>query len=187
MNKATKYALNGAGIGGLGGIIYSLIKQFSEMNDDPNKNFNWGEMFETGLKGAAIGGVAGLAIGAVTDHQNEQEEPINTDAFLYTVVNNVKLNKNNEQYKRLCNEADYLTNLLSKKFADKLSSSPVRLGSTEKGTALRDKFDIDIFFSFKSNSFTSTEAMFLSILDFLEEQVDRNGIIKVRNQKNLLE
>jgi hypothetical protein len=183
MNKTTKYALNGAGIGGLGGIIFSVIKQLSEMNDNPNKKFDWGKMFETGLKGAAIGGATGFAIGAVTDYQNKNEEPINTDAFLYTVVNNVKLNKNDEQYKRLCNKADFLTNLLSNKFTDKLSSSPVRLGSTEKGTALRDKFDIDIFFSFKSNSFTSTETMFLSILDFLQEQVDRNGIIKVRNQK----
>ena len=183
MNKTTKYALNGAGIGGLGGIISSVIKQFSEMNDNPNLKFDWGKMFKTGLKGAAIGGATGLAIGVITDYQNENEEPINTDAFLYSVVNKVKLNKNDEQYKHLCSKADFLTNLISNEFSDKLSSSPVRLGSTEKGTALRDKFDIDIFFSFKSNSFNSTETMFLSILEFLEEQVDKNGIVNVRNQK----
>ena len=73
MNKATKYALNGAGIGGLGGIIFSVIKQLSEMNDNPNLKFDWVKMFETGLKGAAIGGATGLAIGVITDYQNENE------------------------------------------------------------------------------------------------------------------
>jgi hypothetical protein len=182
MNKATKYALNGAGIGGLGGIIFSVIKQFSEMNDNPNLKFDLRKMFETGLKGAAIGGATGLAIGVITDWQNENEEPINTDAFLYTVVNEVKLNKSDEKYKRLSKKADFLSNLVSNEFSDKLCSSPIRLGSTEKGTALRDKFDIDIFFSFKSNSFTSNEKMFQSVLEFLEEQVDKNGILKIRNQ-----
>ncbi len=55
-------------------------------------------------------------------------------------------------------------------------------GSSEKGTALRDHFDIDIYLPFKSNSFTSTWQMLDEVFNLLETHKDIYGITKVRKQ-----
>jgi hypothetical protein len=183
MNKTSKYALNGAGIGIISGFIFSLIKQYTEMNHNPNQKFDWGQMFKTGLIGGAIGGLTGLAVGAITDYQNKNEQPINTDPFLNDFVNNVKLDKKDKLYLILSKKADFLTNLLINKFSDKLANLPLRYGSTEKGTALKDKYDIDLFISFKPNSFRSTKVMSECLLIYFEEQIGINNIINVRDQK----
>lgn len=59
----------------------------------------------------------------------------------------------------------------------------MRLGSTEKGTALRNNFDIDVCFSFKAKSFNSTREMFETVFDFLQRQVGRYSITDVKDQK----
>jgi hypothetical protein len=182
MNKTVKYGLYGAMWGALLNALFNLIKQLNQTTETENK-LDWESLLGAAGKGALIGGAGGLTIGAITDYQNDNEKPINTDAFLYGVFHDVKLDKNQNAFKRLDEKANLLASLLSKKFSDKLANDPIRLGSTEKGTALSNKFDIDISLAFKPGSFNSTAEMYESILNFLEGLVGRESIVRIRDQK----
>lgn len=182
MNKKTEYALKGAGIVGLGGIIFNAIKQLMEMNDNPEKKFDWGEMFTTGLKGAAIGAGGGFLIGATKDHFNELEKPINTNAFIFSVIDDIKLKKTDKEYVRLSTKAAKIERLVNDYFRDKIQGHSVRRGSTEDGTALKEKFDIDIFFSFRAGSFSSNEEMYESLYSFLSDNYSDDGFVELRRQ-----
>jgi hypothetical protein len=61
---------------------------------------------------------------------------------------------------------------------------PRRLGSTERGTALKTKFDIDLGFNFRAGSFPSTAAMRTRLIKFLKTHVGRNSVTSVREQRN---
>ncbi len=183
MDKKTKYAGNGALIGGIIKAAINTYKQLNENNQTPNKSFDWWELFGETVKGAAIGGGAGLLLGAIVDNENSQQNPINTDAFLFAVINDISLDKNDPEYKWLDNKAHRLVEILKKEFNDKLQGEPIRLGSTEKGTALSDSFDIDICLSFKPNSFSSTEEMYSRIMNIMENLKGTESIVKIREQR----
>lgn len=86
MNKKTKYAINGALWLGLGNAALNAIKQLTQMDNDPKKEFDWHALLGAAGKGAIVGGAGGLAIGAYTDYQNSQEKSLDTDAFLFAVL-----------------------------------------------------------------------------------------------------
>ena len=70
MSKANKYAVNGAAIVGLIKAVLNAKKQFTEIDADSLRKFDWKELLlETG-KGALVGGIGGGLIGACADHQN---------------------------------------------------------------------------------------------------------------------
>jgi len=181
MNKAVKYARNGILIGGAGFGLANLFNQL--IVREQGKAFNWKEFFTSILKGAAIGGSIGLGAGVVKDYLNAQEEPINTDAVLFTMLNKVRLNPEDRNYRILLQKSDWLIEIIKNKFADDLKKPPYRFGSTEKGTALKEKFDIDICVSFKPSTFSSTTEMYFSLLETLNKYNNTNGIIKIRDQK----
>lgn len=183
MSKTKKYAVKGAVIVGLIKAILNTVKQLDEMTANPHQKFNWKVLLvETG-EGAVIGGIGGGIIGAIADHQNGLEKPLNTDSFLYKATDKLKLNKEDAAYLKLQEKADILIGLLKSEFAQRLAGEPLRIGSTEKGTALRNRFDIDIALSFRKNSFRSTAAMFDTVGDFLETLVGNYSIMRVRDQQ----
>ncbi len=95
----------------LGGIIKAAINTFKQLNENnitPGKSFDWWELLGETAKGAAIGGGAGLVLGAVEDYENSQQNPINTDAFLFAVINDIRLDKNDPEFKWLDNKAHRL-------------------------------------------------------------------------------
>ncbi|MFN4314359.1 MAG: hypothetical protein ACK4E0_08705 [Chitinophagaceae bacterium] len=183
MNKAIKYAKKGAIIFGVGNAALNLIKQLTEMNENPDQKFDWKRLLIAAGKGAVAGGAGGWLIGSVEDHNNSKIAPVDTNAFLYSVVHKVKLNKEDRQYLNLQEKADLLIGILKSEYAGELASEPFRIGSTEKGIALRNKFDIDIALSFKKNSFRSTAEMFDDLGDFLESLIGKYSIVRVRDQR----
>jgi hypothetical protein len=182
MSKAMKYAKNTAIFLGLGNAVLNTIRQLNEMKDNPLQKFDWGRFFIAGSKGVIVGALSGGAIGAIEDYNNSRVKPVNTDAFLYSVVNKLKLNKEDKHYLKLQEKADLLICLLKARFSNKWASEPFRIGSTERGTALRDKFDIDIALTFKKSSFRSTAEMFDDVANFLSNKIGYYSIIKVRDQ-----
>lgn len=183
MNKKGKYALNGAIILGIGNGMLNAINQLNKMDLESDKNFDWGEFFCATAKGVVFGGIAGFAIGAIADYHNSLEKPINTDAFLFSLVNAVRLCKDNSNYRALDYKASKLIEQLKVNLADKLAGEPIRLGSTENGTALADNFDIDICLPFKPRSFSSTGEMYDYLSACLEKLVGKRSIVETREQK----
>jgi hypothetical protein len=183
MSKTKKYAVKGSVIVGLIKAAHNTAKQLDEMTANTHQKFNWKELLVEAGEGAVIGGIGGGIIGSIADHQNGLEKPLNTDSFLYKAASKLKLNKDDVAYLKLQEKADILISLLKREFTQKLAGEPFRIGSTEKGTALRNKFDIDIALSFKKNSFRSTAEMFDTVGDFLEQLIGNCSIVRVRDQQ----
>jgi hypothetical protein len=182
MSKAIKYAVQGGISVGLIKTVFNTVKQLNEIEKNPQQKFNLKELLIEAGKGFVIGGIGGGIVGAIEDHQNGLEKPLNTDSFLYAAASKLKLNKEDATYLKLQQKADLLMGLLKNKYAEKLASEPFRIGSTERGTALRNKFDIDIALTFKKNSFRSTAEMFDNVAAFLEGKIGDHSIIRVRDQ-----
>jgi hypothetical protein len=183
MNKSSKYALNGAIIGGLINALLNTIKQINRLNEQPTESFNWKELLTSTGKGALLGGAGGFMIGSILDHRNSLEHPLNTDILLLGIVNDIRLSKHDRNYQTLNSKADSLITILKRKYHEKLDGEPMKLGSTEKGTALRNNFDVDICLPFRPGSFASTEEMYYSVLECMENYVGKNSVIKIRDQK----
>lgn len=183
MKKSKKYAINAGVIVALIALMANAIKQQSEMANAPDQKFDWARLLKAALKGAAIGSAFGFGVGAIMDYRNSKVKPLNTDAYLNDLADQIRLDKNSPQFRALDLKAELLIDLLANRFLSELISKPTRLGSTERGTALNHKFDIDIALRFKPGSFTSTESMYFDVLDFLESQVGEHSIISVRDQK----
>lgn len=182
MNKTQKRSIQGAiGIGLLKAAI-NTASQLDQMKDNPQQKFDWSELLiETG-KGVLIGGTGGAIIGSIEDYYNDLEKPRDTNAFLYSVAGKLRLRKDDYTFLRLQEKADVIINLITKEYSDLLTCVPFRIGSTEKGTALRNNCDIDIALSFKKNSFRSTAEMFRDLGQFLERKVGKYSIVSVREQ-----
>lgn len=183
MKKSGKYAINAGVIVALIALMANAIKQQSEMANAPDQKFDWARLLKAALKGAAIGSAFGFGVGAIMDYRNSKVKPLNTDAYLNDLADQIRLDKNSPQFRVLDLKAELLIDLLAKRFLSELISKPTRLGSTERGTALNRKFDIDIALKFKPRSFTSTESMYFDVLDFLESQVGEHSIVSVRDQR----
>lgn len=186
MSKTIQYAKNGALIIGFGNALINLIDQLDKMNKDENQKFDWRELIVSGLKGAAVGAVGavgGAALGAIVDHQNSLEEPINTDAMLSFIISNIRGDKKDPLYKTMSDKADIITKLLEDGFKDKIIGDIIRIGSTEEKTALSGNFDIDITVQFKPRSFSSVSNMIHHIHDYLEQHLVDDYLYKIREQK----
>ena len=131
-------------------------------------------------------GEGGYIIGTILDYQNSLEHPLHTDLLLLGIVNDIRLNKSDRLYQTLNSKAYSLINFLKRKDQNKLDGEPMKLGSTEKGTALRHKFDLDICLPFRPGSFSSTEEMYYSVLECMENYVGQDSVVKIRDQKNQL-
>lgn len=181
MDKKLKFAVDGAVIGGLS---FALINSIGQFNDWKKTNqFNWRSLFSSFIKGAGAGAIAGGAIGAICDYLNAKESPIDTSSALLALISQVRLNANDSTYQALRLKSEWLIEILQNRYKNKLKTMPYRFGSTEKGTALAEDFDIDICMSFKPRSFRSTEEMYYQVYHFLTDLKGVNGIIGVREQK----
>lgn len=183
MKKTKKYAKVGALILGIGNAALNVNKQLAAIKANPELKFNWSALLSALTKGAVLGTVAGGSVGAIVDYRNSLIRPIKTDTRLFEFTERIRLDKRSEKFTIINDKAGLLSQLLEGRFKHKLSCSPERLGSTEKGTALQQKFDIDIALKFRHNSFASTAKMRFAVLRFLEKQKNRFGIIEIREQR----
>jgi hypothetical protein len=183
MNKKTKYTIYGATIAAIVNGAMNVIKQSNAMNEKSNQKFDWQCLLIAMAKGAIAGAAGGFALGSIRDYLNTKEKPINTNLFLAAAINQNRLNKADHRYQRLNEKAEILTQILKDEFRDKLSCEPLRLGSTEKGTALKDQFDIDVCLSFKAKSFSSTEEMYEAVEYILSKHEGSELVARFRRQK----
>jgi hypothetical protein len=180
--KTKKYAANLAIAGAIISAALNAIKQLNRKEKDPSISMDWKELFASAGKGALAGALVGGVIGAIWDYENSSVEPQNTDAFLKEVIERIKLRPKDIHFQKLSQKADQLSELLNIQFGGKFSTLPMRGGSTTDGTALKARFDIDIYLSFLPYSFRSTRDMFDKLYFFLEKQVYSYGITEIRDQ-----
>ena len=183
MRKAKKYGIGGLAIGAIIKALGNAMDQRQRMQQVPGTPFNWGELLmETG-KGAAVGGLIGVGIGAYRDYQNSLERPLNTDALLYGMLLKVKLDLGNRDYTALREKGKTIIQLLKQRFHGLLRDEPIFMGSTERGTAVRRKFDIDIGLLFRHDSFYSTADMYNAVYGYARSLIGLYGVVDVRKQK----
>ncbi len=183
MRKAYKYCINGALICGFGNALLEIIKQ---SNNGPDRLFNWPQFWTAMGKGAVVGGGVGLVTGAIVDYFNDKEKPIKTDPVLLLLANKVRLESNDPVYRILDEKARWITHLIISEFGSDLLGEPYRFGSSEKRTALKEKFDIDICIPGKSSAFSSTAVMYNDFFEFLKGLEGSNGIVRVRRQSKTI-
>ncbi|WP_133054545.1 hypothetical protein, partial [Niastella populi] len=143
MGKTTKYASKGLTTGALIKGIINVIEQRKRIQQTPGASLNWQELFVEAGIGALAGVVVGGTLGAIMDHDNSLEKPINTDYILNGMLHNMHLSPLNRDYLELRKKGEEIIQLFERKFSGLLKCKPMFTGSTEKGTALRKKFDID--------------------------------------------
>jgi hypothetical protein len=183
MNKKTKYTFNGTLIGGVSGFAFNAIDQIIEIMNGNQEKFDWNRALKTGAYGALIGGTSGFVIGAITDNQNAKEKPLNTDLLLNNYAEDIKLKRDNPEYLYTNELAGRLEKSLLNAFSFELVKKPERFGSTTKGTALNDHFDIDIALAFRPNSFSSTEEMHTEVYSHLSYLKEQGKISDIRMQR----
>ncbi|WP_315823493.1 nucleotidyltransferase domain-containing protein [Paraflavitalea speifideaquila] len=82
----------------------------------------------------------------------------------------------------LCEKANWIISKIKKEFGDDLQGEPFRFGSTEEGTALKEKYDIDISVSFKHDAFATIFDMYEILGDFLMNLEGKYDVLRVRKQ-----
>lgn len=179
VKKAIGWGLAGVGVRAL----TNVWEQDQRKEDSTHDSFNFKELFSVSLSAGVKCALAGFLVGAFQDYQNSLEEPIDTDSALRKYANRIRLNKSDPIYLNLKDKADIIISLLEEHFGAKLKYKPKKTGSTEKGCALKNKFDIDISLEFKAGSFRSIEAMFESVYCFLVNLKGNNSITDVIIQK----
>ena len=177
MNKAKKYAQNGALLFGIGNAI---INAFNQLNsNDLNKKFEWGQFFTAAGKGAVFGGTSGFIIGTIRDKK------MSNVLSKYRSVPNY-LHKSLDLYKDdstlLMKKAEQIKSKLQYKFNDNLAQKPNITGSVVKGTSISGS-DIDIQLPFKRD-FGSIANVYNSVSDFIFEELNVKEITSVREQKH---
>jgi len=182
MNKQTKYAINGALIGGAAFGILDGAKQYNEIQESSSKDFDWGRFLLAIGKGAVIGGAGGFLLGAWEDYENSKIRPVNTDLGLISFSDKIRLDENHPTYIQLKEKGQSIIFMLLTRYGSLIESTPM-LGSTVNGTALKSKFDIDYAINFRSNAFRNIQEMFDSLYDFFEDSVGKNGITGIRRQR----
>lgn len=183
MKKSKEFAKNGAWIFGLGNAFLNLMRQLDEMDKNPDLNFKWQELFVAAGKGAIVGGVAGFGIGAIKDHNNSLERPIDLNRYLVTLAESLMLDKSDPEFVGLNKSVKKIVVDFMKHFGTKINGELIPHGSTEKGTALHDSFDIDIAIPFHPRSFANNEVMYNEVLAFFEDRQGTLGITDIREQK----
>lgn len=183
MNKKTKYAINGAIWIGLLNAGLNAFRQWREMSNNAGQKFDWERIFIAAGKGALVGGGSGLLIGAIIDHQNSKEVPIDTDTLLQQHAQQVKLDNSDPCYKSLERKGQVIVDALQDEYSDILAKPAIPMGSTQSGTALKGSFDLDYGLLFKAKSFQSTKHMYEDVSNYLEESKENLGITAIRKQR----
>ena len=183
MTKAKKYGIGAAVAGALVKGSANANKQWQLMAQTPGIPFHWEELLKESAQGAAAFGAIGLGIGFYRDYRNSQIKPINTDAALYNMLPRVKLNLEGYGYAVLREKGKTIVALFQQRFNTLLRYDPIFMGSTERGTAVRWKFDLDIGMLFRHDSFNSTAEMYRAVLDYARKLIGSNSILEVREQK----
>lgn len=173
MNKKGKYALNGAAMGGIGGLLLNLINQWDKMKKDPNAKFDWCELLDWAAKGALLGAGTGLLVGAIADELNKGVDPIDTDAWLREFAANNTPDINSPEYQVPNKKSEKIMSFLSRKFGDKLAADPSLAGSIPRKTAIRGSSDFDIVVRFHRNSFATLEDMYETVFEILSRFPDK--------------
>lgn len=177
MNKAVKYATNGALIFGIGNATINIFKQFNSQN--PNQKFDWIKLLKAFGNGALVGGTSGFVIGLFRDNKMSK---------VITSVGNVPkyLNKTLNYYKEdntlLLEKAEQVQNKLDSKFKKELANYPNLNGSITKDTTIYGS-DIDIQIPFKRNS-GSIENIYNSVSDFMFDEFEDVKLVGIREQKH---
>lgn len=178
MNKAIKYAANGALIFG---VLNGLINAFRQLNnDDEDKSFDWMECLKAAGKGAALGGFGGLAVGSVKD--DEMTDLLNiaggTSGFLKKALDNYMDDDNMS----LHTKAQEIQLLINSEFGALLSEYPSLNGSIVKGTDIYSS-DIDIHVRFNKKS-GRIEDMINIVETFFRERFEDKQLSKIRRQNH---
>jgi len=177
MNKAKKYAQNGALILGFGNAFINLLKQLN--NDDPNNKLDWNQLAIAATKGVILGGTGGLVIGAIRDNKMEKV------MLKFNSVPNY-LHKTLDYYKDdntlLLNKAEQLKSNLQDKFKGDLALKPKITGSVVKGTSIYGS-DVDIQLPFKRD-FGSIADVYDIVSNYIFDELNIKEIKGIREQKH---
>ncbi len=179
MNKRMKYTLCFAGAGA---IINGLLNYLKQLDESPNHPVDWSRVLKATFKGAGVAAPIGFVAGAYVDYQNDLEPRLNTDVLLGSIISELVLGNQDRNYLALCEKVDWLIRNIKNEFGTALSSEPFRFGSTEDGTALREKYDVDVLVSFKPDAFASISNMYGELESHVKQLTGQNGIIRVRRQ-----
>jgi hypothetical protein len=180
MKKSTKYMLWGIAIGA---IINGILNMLRQQSEDPDAPLDWSRIGEAATKGGAVVGTAGFITGSYADYENSLESPLNTDKILSEVINGMALKTYDKTYLALCTKADWLVRSIQREFDPLLNGEPFRFGSTEDGTAIKGKNDIDVSVSFKPGSFRSVAEMYDRLESHVNKFMEKNGVTEIRRQR----
>lgn len=177
MNKAKKYAQNGALIFGVGNAVFNALNQLS--SNDSDKKFDFKQFALAATKGALVGGAGGFVLGSFRDSKM-------TKVFSkYGSISNY-LHKSLDYYKDdnalLLNKAEQVKKKLHQKFNDDLVVTPKFHGSIAKGTSIYGS-DIDIQLQFKKD-FGTLADVYNSVSDFIFDEFKDAKLEDVREQKH---
>lgn len=177
MNKAKKYAQNGALIFGIGNAVINAFNQMN--NNDPNKKFDFKKFALAATKGAVIGGVGGFVLGSFRDSKMSK---------VFSKYGNVSnyLNQSLDYFKDdntlLLNKAEQVKNILHQNFKDDLAVIPKFHGSIVKGTSIYGS-DIDILLQFKKD-FGTLADVYYYVSDFIFDEFKDAKLEGIREQKH---
>lgn len=181
MNRKAQYTLNGALIGGIIKLIFNTIDQLNEIKTLPTQKFNWNKLLSSVGKGMLWGGATGFVLGAIEDEFYASSKPINANAYLFSVADNIKLNNRSPEYKINSRKADQIIQELKHYFSDQLASSPYLWGSVVKGTAVQGKSDFDIIVPFNRDCGT-IEEMYSMVQNYFKNSYHDAKLIEIRVQ-----
>lgn len=177
MNKALKYATNGALIFGIGNATINAIQQLN--NPNSNQKFDWLKFFKAFGNGAVVGGTGGFAIGLIRDNKMSKviESVGNVPKYLNKTLNYYK-----DDNALLLKKAEQVQNKLHFKFKNELTNYPNLNGSITKDTSIYGS-DIDIQIPFKRNS-GSIENIYNAVSDFIFDEFKDTKLEGIREQKH---
>jgi predicted nucleotidyltransferase len=177
MNKAKKYAQNGAVIFGLGNALINIFQQMENKNS--KIKFNWSQLIVAAGKGAVIGGTGGLMLGSIRDNKMTQvfKKFGSVPNYLHKSLNYFK-----DDSTLLLDKAEQVKTKLHSKFKNELVIYPNFSGSVAKGTSIYGS-DIDIQLQFKRN-FGSIAEVYYTVSDFIFDEFKDEKLESVRVQKH---
>lgn len=181
--KSIKYAKKGAILVGLTSGIVNIFKQLNEIDTDSNKKFDYSKLLFSTLKGAVAGGVGGAVIGGIIDYKNDNQEKINLNKVINSIIKENILDKDDYLFQSLSEKSDNLSQLIEEYYSIEIKNSILRMGSTEQGTSLSNNYDIDLLIPFKPGSFSSTEEMYYDLKEFISDNYEDVDLVKIRSQK----
>lgn len=178
MNKAIKYGINGAVIGA--GVL-AFIEVFKQLSEKERANgFDWVSVFKSAAKGATIGAVGGLIVGAIED--DRMNETLIAAGGIGGVINEALENYSDESKFFLIRKAESLQRKLGCKFKGLLSCAPTFNGSIQRGTSIASS-DIDINLRFTKEAGTVSKIRSI-VEEYLTNEFSDSSLVDVRSQEH---